>query len=314
MRIAELLELPCHEAADTGVPHFKSNTRIRDAVNRILKEERNYFIVVDDDGQYIGLSRQRDILNPPRVQVVLVDHNEREQAVGALEEAELLEIIDHHRLGNPFTRAPIRFTTEVVGSTSTIIAERIQEAGLSAPAEIAGLLLAGIFSDTLFFSSPTTTERDKRASERIGRWAFSANSPLKGETVDSYGEAVIKAGAGISTRDPDEIVTSDTKSYSSGGLDFEIAQAEVTDLLQVDKHLEELKIALEKVRTSRGLDFAILMVTDVVRGSSRLVIMNPPPTFDDLPYPASQDGTRHAKGVVSRKKQLLPVILSLLET
>jgi len=314
MRIAELLELPCHEAADTGVPHFKSNTRIRDAVNRILKEERNYFIVVDDDGQYIGLSRQRDILNPPRVQVVLVDHNEREQAVGALEEAELLEIIDHHRLGNPFTRAPIRFTTEVVGSTSTIIAERIQEAGLSAPAEIAGLLLAGIFSDTLFFSSPTTTDRDKRASERIGRWAFSANSPLKGETVDSYGEAVIKAGAGISTRDPDEIVTSDTKSYSSGGLDFEIAQAEVTDLLQVDKHLEELKIALEKVRTSRGLDFAILMVTDVVRGSSRLVIMNPPPTFDDLPYPASQDGTRHAKGVVSRKKQLLPVILSLLET
>jgi len=132
--------------------------------------------------------------------------------------------------------------------------------------------------------------------------------------VDRYGEAVIKAGAGISTRDPDEIVTSDTKSYSSGGLDFEIAQAEVTDLLQVDKHLEELKIALEKVRTSRGLDFAILMVTDVVRGSSRLVIMNPPPTFDDLPYPASQDGTRHAKGVVSRKKQLLPVILSLLET
>ena len=314
MCIAELLELPCHEAADTTVPQFKAGSRIRDSVNRILREERNYFLVVDDDGQYVGLSRQRDILNPPRVNVVLVDHNEREQAVGALEEAELLEVIDHHRLGNPFTRAPIRFTTEVVGSTSTIIAERILESGLSAPSNIAGVLLSGIFSDTLFFTSQTTTDRDEKAAERISRWAFAGKSPLKGETLDTFGEAVIKAGAGISTRDPDEIVTSDTKTYSSGGLNFGIAQAEVTDLMQVDKHLDELKDALEKLRINRGLDFTILMVTDVVQGSSRLIIINPPPTFDDLPYPGASDGTRFAKGVVSRKKQLLPVILSLIET
>jgi manganese-dependent inorganic pyrophosphatase len=314
MRIAELLEMPCHEAADTDVPQFKAGSRIRDAVNRILRQERNYFIVVDDDGQYVGLSRQRDILNPPRVQVVLVDHNEKEQAVGALEEAELLEIIDHHRLGNPFTRAPIRFTTEVVGSTSTIIGERILEAGLSAPADIAGILLAGIFSDTLFFTSPTTTDRDRKAAERLGRWAFSAKSPLKGESLESYGEAVLKAGAGISTRDPDEIVTSDTKTYTSGELNFGIAQAEVTDLMQVDKHLSELKDALDRLQVNKALDFTILMVTDVVQSSSRLVINNPPPTFDDLPYPESPDETRFAKDVVSRKKQLLPVILSLLET
>jgi manganese-dependent inorganic pyrophosphatase len=313
MRIAELLEMPCHEAADTDVPQFKAGSRIRDAVNRILRQERNYFIVVDDDGLYVGLSRQRDILNPPRVQVVLVDHNEKEQAVGALEEAELLEIIDHHKLGNPFTRAPIRFTTEVVGSTSTIIAEPIFEAGLSAPADIAGVLMAGIFSDTLFFTSPTTTDRDRKAAERLGRSAFSGNSPLKDESLESFGEAVIKAGAGISTRDPDEIVSSDTKTYTSGVLNFGIAQAEVTDLMQVDKHLPELKEALERLRVNRALDFTILMVTDVVQGSSRLVINNPPPTFDDLPYPSGSDETRFAKGVVSRKKQLLPVILSLLE-
>jgi manganese-dependent inorganic pyrophosphatase len=136
---------------------------------------------------------------------------------------------------------------------------------------------------------------------------------LNGETLDSFGEAVIKAGAGISSRDPDEIVTSDTKTYSSGGLNFGIAQAEVTDLLQVDKHLTELEQALERLRISRGLDFTMLMVTDVVQSSSRLITINPPPVFDDLPYPSSQDGTRFAKGVVSRKKQLLPVILSLLE-
>ena len=314
MRIAELLDKPCHEAADTEVPQFKAGTRIRDAVNKIMRQERNYFIVVDDEGQYVGLSRQRDILNPPRVRVVLVDHNEKEQAVGALEEAELLEIIDHHRLGNPFTRTPIPFTTEVVGSTSTIIAERIMEAGLSAPADIAGILLAGIFSDTLHFTSPTTTDRDRTAADKLGRRAFSINSPLKGESLESYGEAVIKAGAGISTRDPDEIVTSDTKTYTTGGLNFGIAQAEVTDLVQVDKHLPELKEALEKLRKNRALDFTILMVTDVVQSSSRLIINNPPPSFDDLPYPGNSDGTRFAKGVVSRKKQLLPVILSLLES
>lgn len=313
MRIAELLDLPSHEAADTGVPCFKLSSRIRDVVNRILKQERNFFFVVDERGHYVGISRQRDILNPPRAQVVLVDHNEKEQAVGALEEADLMEIIDHHRLGNPFTRAPIRFTTEVVGSTSTIIAERIEEAGLSAPPEIAGVLLAGIISDTLLFTSPTTTSRDRKAADRLARWAFSWDSPLKEETVESYGEQVLKAGAGLSTRDPDEIITSDLKTYESGGMEFGIAQAEVTDLVQVDKHLDKLHQALERLRVNRNLDFTVLMVTDVVRGNSRLVINQPPPTFDDLPYQPQSDGTRIAEGVVSRKKQLLPVILSLLE-
>jgi manganese-dependent inorganic pyrophosphatase len=137
---------------------------------------------------------------------------------------------------------------------------------------------------------------------------------LKGETSESYGDTVLKAGAGLSTRDPDEIVTTDTKTYVSGGINFGIAQAEVTNLMQVDKHLDELKKALERLRKNRGLEFAILMVTDVVQGSSRLIIINPPPVFDDLPYPGSTDGTRFAKGVVSRKKQLLPTILSLLES
>jgi len=313
MRIAELLEMPSHEAADTGVPQFKANTRIRDALNRILREERNHFFVIDEQGRYVGVSRQRDILNPPRVQVVLVDHNEREQAVGALEEAELVEIIDHHRLGNPDTREPIRFTTDVVGSTSTIISERIEESGLSAPPKIAAVLLAGLVSDTLLLTSPTTMERDHKAAERLGRWAFSWDSPLQGESVESFGEGVLKAGAGLSTRDSEEIITSDLKTYQSGGMEFGIAQAEVTDLMQVDKHLADLEEALRDLKDSRGLDFSMLMVTDVVRGSSRLVIIDPPPTFDGLPYPSQSDGTRLADGVVSRKKQLLPVVLSLLE-
>ncbi len=310
--ITEMLDMPCHEATDTGVPKFPAAARIRDALPLIFREERNHFLVIDEGGLYLGVCRQRDMLNPPRMRVILVDHNEAEQALGALEDAELVEILDHHRLGNPPTREPIRFTVDIVGSTSTLVAERIEEAGLSAPPDIAGLLLAGLISDTLLFTSPTTTPRDRRAAERLGRWAFAWGSPLKDENLESYGMQVLEAGAGLSTRDPDEIVDSDLKTYEAAGMKFAVAQVEVTDLMQLSKHLEPLSKALKELRRSRGLDFAMLMVTDVVRGSSSLILSNPPPILDDLPYPRQDDGTRRARGVVSRKKQLLPAILGLL--
>jgi manganese-dependent inorganic pyrophosphatase len=312
MRLSEVLELPCHEAADTGVPQFPVSGRIRDALPFIYREERNYFIVVDDDGIYLGVCRQRDLLNPPRLKIVLVDHNETEQALGALEEAELIEILDHHRLGNPPTREPIRFTVDVVGSTSTLVSERVEDAGLSAPPEIAGVLLAGLISDTLMLTSPTTTERDQRAAERMGRWAFGWGSPLKGEDFESYGKQVLQAGADLSTRDPKEIVCTDLKTYQAAGMAFAVSQAEVTDLRKVDKHLESLSNTLDSLRQENDWDFAVLMVTDVVRGSSSLILSNPPPILADLPYPRQEDGTRLASGVVSRKKQLLPAILGLL--
>ncbi len=312
MRIADLLDVPCHEAADTGVPRFPANARIRDALPRVFREERNHFLVTDETGLYAGVCRQRDLINPPRLRVVLVDHNEAGQALGALDEADLVEIIDHHRLGNPPTREPIRFTVDVVGSTSTLVSERIEDAGLSAPPEIAGVLLSGLISDTLLLTSPTTTERDRRAAERLGRWAFAWGSPLKEDDLASFGKLVLEAGAGLSTRDPEEIVSGDMKTYAVAGLDFAVSQVEVTDLMQLNKHLDILAEALEKLRTARGLDFALLMVTDVVRGSSRLLLSNPPVILDDLPYPLQDDGTRHARGVVSRKKQLLPAVLGLL--
>ena len=131
MRLAELLDQPCHEACDTNVPCFQAGTRIRDVLNRILREEHNEFLIVDKNGVYLGVTRQRDVLNPPRMQVILVDHNEPSQSIGALEEAELVEILDHHRLGHMSTHIPIRFSVDVVGSTSTLVSERIEEAGLA---------------------------------------------------------------------------------------------------------------------------------------------------------------------------------------
>ena len=313
MRIAEVLEMACHEACDTLVPRFQANTRIRDVVNRILREEHNDFLIVDEKGLYQGVTRQRDALNPPRLRLILVDHNEPGQALGAVEEAELIEILDHHRLGNMSTHTPIRFSVVIVCSTSTLVLERIEEAGLSAPPPLAGLLLAGLLSDTLILTSPTTTERDRRAAERLGRWAFVKNHPLEGENIQSYGQQILRAGSGLSTRDPQEIVGTDLKLYEGGGYQFAISQAEVTDLQQLDEHLDSLKIALDDLRRQLGLDFAMLMVTDVVDTVSRLVLVNAPPIMDDLPYPRQPDGTRLAPGVVSRKKQLLPTVLGLLE-
>jgi manganese-dependent inorganic pyrophosphatase len=313
--IGDILEQPSKQAAETHVSKFQASTRIRDVINRLLREERDEFFVVDDSGRYIGICRQRDLLNPPRLKIILVDHNEAVQAVGSLEEAELLEILDHHRLGNPSTHVPIRFTVDIVGSTSTLVSEKTEQAGLSTPPELAGMLLAGLLSDTLILTSPTTTERDKLAAERLSRWAFVGGSALVDETVQSYGQKVLSASAGLQSRDPKDIVSSDMKIYTAGGYEFAIAQAEVSDLYEVSEKLDSLNKALRELRDSKGLDFAMLMVTDVVRGSSRILVTDEPPALlEDLPYPPMHDGTRLAEGVVSRKKQLLPGVLGLLES
>jgi manganese-dependent inorganic pyrophosphatase len=314
MRIADILDLPCREACNTDVPQVQVDSRIRDSINRILRQEGDEFLVVDERGLYMGVCRQRDIVNPPRLRLILVDHNEPTQALGSLEEAEVIEILDHHRLGNASTHIPIRFTVDVVGSTGTLVSERIEDVGMSAPPPLAGLLLAGLLADTLILTSPTTTPRDHRAAERLGRWAFARSGPLAGETVQSFGEQVIRAGSGLETRDPGEIVMADLKVYEAGGLKFSISQVEVTDLLQLKEHDQGLSQALLDLRDKRGLDFSMLMVTDVVSGDSRLIICNEPPALADLPYPRQSDGIRIADGVVSRKKQLLPVVLGLLES
>lgn len=312
--VREMMSAPCRDAADTTVPKYNANAHIRDSLNRLLRDEHTEYWVTDENGLYLGIARQRDVLNPPRLKIILVDHNEPRQSIAALEEAELLEILDHHRLGNPYTHQPIRFTVDVVGSTSTLVSELTSEAGLSMPPDLAGALLAGLLADTLILTSPTTTPRDHTAAERLSRWAFAGGSPLKGETIESFGNALLSAGAGLSNRKPEEVVSTDIKPFESGGFKFAVAQAEVTDIMQLAEHLGPLTGALDALRDKRGLDFAMLLITDIVRGSSRLIVSsNPPPILADLPYPPLQDGTLDAPGVVSRKKQLLPVVLGLLE-
>lgn len=311
--INDILDLPCEQAANTSIEKFNKSTRIRDLLKKALREEDNEFWVVDDQGKYFGLVRQRDLLNPPRLKLILVDHNEEQQSIASLEEAELIEILDHHRLGNPPTNNPIRFTVEPVGSTSTLVTERIVEAGLAPPPEIAGLLMAGIISDTLNLISPTTTNRDHDVLKRLARWTFAPNSKFKKENIESFAEKVLSAGSGLGNRPPKEIINGDIKIYTAGDYKFSISQVEVTDLYELNEHLDSLNTALKDFKESKGLDFAVMMVTDVVRGSSRLLLETPPAILEDLPFKRSSDGTLIADDMVSRKKQLVPAILSLLE-
>jgi manganese-dependent inorganic pyrophosphatase len=162
-------------------------------------------------------------------------------------------------------------------------------------------------------TSPTTTERDHQAAERLARWAFLGGSGLEGETTASFGQQILQAGSSLTARQPDEIVQADFKLYEAGGIRFGISQVEVTNFAQLQERLDEIRPALVHLRDTKGLDFVILMATDVVAGSSRLILTDDMPMLDVLPYPRHSDGTRSAKGVVSRKKQLLPLVLGALE-
>ncbi|MCH7587918.1 MAG: DHH family phosphoesterase [Chloroflexi bacterium] len=313
IELGDLFERSCAEAGDDGVLQFSESTRIRDALPRILRQERNEFWVVDDFGHYAGICRQRHLLNPPRLRLILVDHNESGQALGSLDEADVIEVLDHHRLGNSPTRLPIRFNVDIVGSTCTLVVERIEGAGLSAPPALAGLMLAGVISDTLHLSSPTTTKRDRKTVEVLTRWAFASNGPMQGESLDSFAEQVLHTGAGLSEREPAAVVRADLKIYNSTKGKFGIAQVEVTDLNNFTEHSVPLGSALDQLRAQEGLTFAVLMVTDIVGSSSRLLLRGSTPFIDEMPYQRYDDGTFGAEEVVSRKKQLLPLLLALVE-
>lgn len=311
--VARMLAVTAQETMDPEVPRFTLSMRVRDGRPRVLREERDDFFVVREDGSYYGICRTPDVLNPPRMQVILVDHNEAGQAIPALDEADLMEVLDHHRLGNPPTKTPIPFTVDPVGSTSTLVCERISAAGLTPPPNIAGVLLAGLIADTLILKSPTTTPRDEQAAKRLEAWAFSGGT-LPFKTYTEYGNAVLAAGAGFAVRSVESILNTDLKVYEAGGIKFGIAQTEVASLVELGPRLAALQAGLKELCASKGWGLCVLMVTDVVRAASRLIIAGEAvQRVDDLPYRHLPDGTLDAPDVVSRKKQLLPALLSLLE-
>jgi manganese-dependent inorganic pyrophosphatase len=316
LALAKEFDRPAESAADTASTILNAEEYIRDVLNQVLRSDQDEFIVVEESGRYVGLVRKSFLLSPPRRRIVLVDHNELAQAVPGLEEAEVVEVLDHHRLSTMPTSVPIRFQVEPVGSCSTLVAEHGFELGQAFPENIAGMLLCGILSDTLTFRSPTATPRDRAAAARLATMAklvkARAGEEQVNEAIADLGGRLLAAGAGLGMRPGDEIVNTDIKFYEVNGMKVGIAQVEVANLSELMSRLPDPKEALQNLAVNQGLALALLMVTDVVLGNSRLVAEGQPRLITALPYPRLDDDTLDAPGIMSRKKQLLPTVLAVL--
>ncbi len=298
------LAAPCRAHVEPA-PVLAAIERISDHRSVLLRSESDDFLVTDEDGRYLGLATRGRILDPPRARLFLVDHNELSQAVADADEAEIVGVLDHHRLGNPTTAAPIPFTIEPVGSTSTMVAERCRAAAFRPPDGIAGALLSGILSDTLIYRSPTTTPRDATAADWL--------AGLLQVDARGFGEELLRAAADLDTRPVDEILDTDRKAYTLGNQALSIAQAEVGSLAALPERKPELMAGLRARREREGLALMALMITDVVEGKSRLLCEGERRILTALPFARVGEGEFDLENIVSRKKQLVPALTAVLE-
>lgn len=267
------------------------NTRIRD------------FPVVDKTGQYLGMISRRNLLGIRKRSVILVDHNERSQAVDNIEDAEILEIIDHHRIGSLETMAPVYFRNEPVGCTATIIYQIYREKGFDIPPNIAGLLCSAILSDTLVFRSPTCTMMDRMAAQAL--------SEIAGIDCQAFGIEMFTAGSNLKDKTPEEIFYQDYKKFEFGDVSFGVGQINSMSGGELDEIEKRLRPYLEKSCKEHGLSMMFFMLTNIIEESTRLMCYGE--SADTLVQEAfgrsPQAGTVWLKGVVSRKKQLIPAFI-----
>ena len=294
-------EAPLHQCAQTLV----ESDRVHDIRKSAVRNAHNHFPVVDESGKLLGTVLKRAFAEEPPYRMILVDHNEQEQGIPGVEELPVVEVVDHHRISFVATKDPIKYTADVVGSTCTLVARMYRGAGLRPTKEIAGVLIAGIVSDTLLFQSPTTTETDRQMCAWLEK--------LCGESASSIMEGLMSVASPLTSMSADKAIASDAKTYSEGGRKFVLAQIEESNLAVFRRHQSELAAAMERVVKQTGLDFMALMVTDPVRGNSELLFRGSEAVRRALPYRRGERGTLLMPGVLSRKKQLLPEILAALQ-
>ena len=263
------------------------------------------FPVVDASGRTVGIMSKTDFLKTVQSRLILVDHNELSQAVLGADQVEIIEIIDHHRIGTLTTRQPILFRNEPVGSTSTIVADCFFRQAVAMPKEIAGLLLAGLVSDTLNLTSPTSTARD---SEVLANLEKIAEVNARGFT-----ERLFASGSLLTLKPAPQAVTTDCKEYREAGATFSVAQIEEIGFSQFAKRKDELLTALTKYQRHHEYLFSALMVTDVTRQCSMLLVAGAKTFVELIDYPKVEPGIFELREVVSRKKQLLPYLTHCLE-
>ena len=295
---------PCRDVAERSSV-FHAQDRLSDHRAALLRSDEDDFIVVDGSNNYQGVATRRRILEPPRAKLVLVDHNELGQAVAGADEADIIAVLDHHRLGNAPTALPIPFVVEPVGSTCTLVTEHCQQHGFQPPPGLAGMMLSGILSDTLVFRSPTTTDRDIEAAAWL--------ADLSRTNVESYGNELLRAAPGLTTRAVEEIIDADRKKYEMGGKQVSIAQVEVTGLQELPSRRSQILDALQSQAQREGLALACVMITDIVEGVSHLLCQGENWILASLPFARLGENEFDLEDIVSRKKQLVPTLHAVLE-
>lgn len=239
-------------------------------------------------------------------QVMLVDHNEFQQSAADIEKVEILAVVDHHRIANFQTANPLYYRAEPVGCTSTIILKLYKENNVEVPKNIAGMMLSAIVSDTLLFKSPTCTQEDVQAAKELAE--------IAGVDLEGYGLEMLKAGTNLGTKSAAELIDLDAKSFPMGGSNLRIAQVNTVDLAEVFARQAELESAMQEANAANGYDLFVLVVTNILDSDSEILIVGEPKENVEKAFNVTLENNRALlKGVVSRKKQVVPQLTAAFE-
>jgi manganese-dependent inorganic pyrophosphatase len=284
---------------------FEKDEKVDEARKLMLSTRFRNYPVVDEDNYFLGMISRYNLLQMKRKQIILVDHNEKKQAVDGVEEAEIMEIIDHHRVGDLQTIMPIYFHNEPVGSTSTLVAERFLNNKIFIATNLAALLLSGIITDTMIFKSPTTTAKDKRIAEEMER--------LCGLNPIEWGKKLFTESSRVDKKSDLELISEDLKEYVSGKTMFAISQVETIDLAKFAERRTNLLKTIQDLCAQKGYGLMCLMVTDIFEEGTELIVAGDMSRLveDEFQHDHIKGGI-FLKGVLSRKKQVVPVIYEML--
>ena len=276
-----------------------------DDVKEVMSKVRHRdFPVLTEDGHYAGMISRRNLLSMQKKQVILVDHNEKSQAINGIDGAEILEIIDHHRLGSLETMSPVFFRNQPLGCTSTIVYQMYREKGATISEKIAGLLLAAIISDTLMFRSPTCTDIDVQAASELAE--------IAGEEIETFAKAMFEAGSDFKNKTVQEIFYQDFKIFHVDKLNFGVAQLSSMSQPELRQIKEKLGGYLDTALNEQKLDMVFVLLTDILEEASEIIFAGEEAEeilkicFEG----AGEDGRFYLPGVVSRKKQLIPTLIA----
>lgn len=296
------MSTPVRHLADKDLPQVAPDDLLSSLTRLLTHDGAPGAVVLGNDGRVSGVATKTSLLKPSAIRLVLVDHNELSQAVPGADQVEILEVIDHHRLGNFHTETPIRFINQPLGSTCSVVASLYREAGISPEPRVAGLMLAGLLSDTVLLKSPTTTVLDRE----LLNWL----APIAGLDPVDFGQQMFRSGSALAEYPTTEaLLMADFKEYVAGDRRFGVSQVEVVSYAEFQERSELLSEGLELLRRQRGLDLVGLLVSDIVDQNSQFLVCGDSGLIGAIAYPQLATGLFELKGVLSRKKQLVPHLL-----